>query len=182
MTGFYTLNETEKTISEKLSGLPIDFQAQATVANLYRAANATRKYFTNTVLKDYDLSWTGFVVLWVVWIFDGIETRHAADEAGISKSTLSGIIKTMESRGLLERRFDASDKRLVHLHLTQNGGATMVELFPKFNLKEVETVSPLDKGGVDQLGHMLKSIITHLESFTEVSMESRTTPWQGINK
>ncbi len=177
MTGFYTLNETEKTITEKLSGLPIDFQAQATVANLYRAANATRKYFTNTVLKEYDLSWTGFVVLWVVWIFDGIETRHAADEAGISKSTLSGIIKTMESRGLIERQFDSADKRLVHLHLTKEGDETMVELFPKFNLKEVETVSPLERREVEDLGQSLKRIITHLESFTEVSMESRTTPW-----
>ena len=54
------------------------------------------------MLREHGLSWTGFVVLWVVWIWDGLETRRAADNAAISKATLTGVVKTLEARGLID--------------------------------------------------------------------------------
>ena len=75
----HTLAETEKAMSEHVSDLPLNFPAAAAVSSLYRAANAVRVHLTNSVLRGHGLTWTGFVVLWVVWISDGAETRHAAD-------------------------------------------------------------------------------------------------------
>ena len=164
VTGFYTLAETEKTIESRLSGLEIDFTSQAAIANLYRAANSVRKYFSNTVLRSNDLSWTGFVVLWVVWIWPGIEVRHAAEEAGISKSTLSGVVRTMEGRSLMRREIDPTDRRLVHLELTDQGDRMMLDLFPRFNGEESFAVSPLSSKGVQELTKSLKAIVTHLEA------------------
>ena len=171
VTGFYTLAETEKTIESRLSGLEIDFTSQAAIANLYRAANSVRKYFSNTVLRSNGLSWTGFVVLWVVWIWPGIEVRHAAEEAGISKSTLSGVVRTMEGRSLMRRQVDPVDRRLVHLELTEAGGLMMVELFPKFNGEEAFAVSPLNAKKVQELTKSLKAIVSHLEANMPDSFE-----------
>ena len=56
--------------------------AMAVVSNVYRAANAVRNHLERTVLAPHGLTWTGWVVLWVIWIWGEIESRHVAAEAG----------------------------------------------------------------------------------------------------
>ena len=77
-------------MSERLAGITLDMPAMAAVSNVYRAAGAIRNHFEHTVLAPYNLTWTGWVVLWVVWIWQEIETRHVAAEdekrAGIAMS------------------------------------------------------------------------------------------------
>src|SRR3954463_16284739 len=117
----HTLAETERAMSKHVSELPLDFPASAAVSSLYRAANAVRLHLTNSVLREHGLSWTGFVVLWVVWIWDGLETRRAADSAAISKPTLTGVVKPLEARVLITRRVSETGRRLVNLELTPSG-------------------------------------------------------------
>ena len=160
----HTLAETERAMSTHVSELPLDFPASAAVSSLYRAANAVRLHLTNSVLREHGLSWTGFVVLWVVWIWDGLETRRAADSAAISKATLTGVVKTLEARGLIARRVSDTDRRLVNLELTPSGVALMKELYPAFNAAEAEVVAGLSPRSLAQLTNNLRSIVTNLES------------------
>jgi DNA-binding MarR family transcriptional regulator len=160
----YTLAETEKAMSDHVSDLPLNFPASAAVSSLYRAANAVRVYLTNSVLREHGLTWTGFVVLWVVWIWDGVETRRAAENAAISKATLTGVVKTLEARGLITRRVGDSDRRLVNLELTPAGAALMKELYPAFNAAEAEVVAALSPRKLADLTNSLRSIVTELEA------------------
>jgi DNA-binding MarR family transcriptional regulator len=163
MSNRSTLIETERAMSAQVGALPLDFRAAHAVSSLYRAANAVRNHLTNTVLREHDLSWTSFVVLWVVWIWDGMETRHAAEHAAISKATLTGVVKTLVSRGLLTRRADTRDRRLVHLALTPEGEALMKELYPAFNAVEAQVVACLPPQRIEELTESLRSIVTGLE-------------------
>ena len=163
MPNDYGLAATEKAMSAHLGKLDLDFPAALAVSSLYRAANAVRNHLTNTVLREHDLSWTGFVVLWVVWIFDGLETRHAAQSAAISKGTLTGVAKTLESRGWLLREPDAADRRLVRLRLTAAGVALMEELYPKFNAAEAEVVARIGAGGLPELTGHLRTMVRTVE-------------------
>src|SRR5215211_5211500 len=159
-----TLAETEKAMSNHVSDLPVDFPAAAAVSSLYRAANAVRLHLTNSVLRKHGLTWTGFVVLWVVWIWDGAETRRAAENAAISKATLTGVVKTLEARGLIIRRVSDTDRRLVNLELTPAGAKLMKELYPAFNAAEAEVVSGLSPRKLSELTNSLRSIVTELEA------------------
>jgi DNA-binding MarR family transcriptional regulator len=159
----HTLAETEKAMSNHVSDLPLNFPAAAAVSSLYRAANAVRLHLTNSVLRKHGLTWTGFVVLWVVWIWDGLETRHAAQNAAISKATLTGVVKTLEARGLIIRRVSATDRRLVNLELTPAGLTLMKELYPAFNAAETEVVAGLSPRSLAQLTNSLRSIVAELE-------------------
>src|SRR5688500_17089290 len=67
----HTLEETERAMKEHVDTLPLDFAAANALSSLFRAANAVRAELTNRVLRTHDMTWTGFVVLWVVWIWDG---------------------------------------------------------------------------------------------------------------
>ena len=163
----HTLAETEKAMSEHVGGLPLNFPAAAAVSSLYRAANAVRMHLTNTVLHQRGLTWTGFVVLWVVWIWDGVETRRAAESAAISKATLTGVVKTLERRVLVTRRVSETDRRLVELELTPAGDALMREIYPLFNAAESEVVAGLSERGLKDLTRNLRLIVTELEEREE---------------
>jgi DNA-binding MarR family transcriptional regulator len=102
-------------------------------------------------------------VLWVVWIFDGMETRHAAQSAAISKGTLTGVAKTLESRGWLTREVDTADRRLVQLRLTASGVALMEELYPKFNAAEAEVVARIEAGSLPGLTEHLRTMVATVE-------------------
>jgi DNA-binding MarR family transcriptional regulator len=159
----HTLAETEAAMGKRLSGMALDLPAAAAVSSIYRAANAVRGYLTNTVLRPYELTWTGFVVLWVVWLWDGTETRHVAESAAISKATLSGVLKTLEARGLILRESRDDDRRRVRLRLTQAGTELMTELYPKFNAVEAEVVRNLSARAKSGLARDLRTIVRTVE-------------------
>jgi len=150
-------------VSERLASMPLDMPAMTAVSNLYRAAGAIRNHFEHTVLAPYNLTWTGWVVLWVVWIWEEIETRHVAAEAGISKGTLTGVAGTLEKRGLLERRTHPDDGRRVLLRLSPAGVQLMTELFPVFNKQETRVVESLNPEEVRVLAGALRKIVVGLE-------------------
>lgn len=143
--------------------MPLRHDAMMAVSNIYRAAAAIRQHFESSVLRGADLTWTAFVVLWAVWIWDETETRHAAEEAGISKGTLTGVVKTLEGRGLVERGAHATDGRLVLLRLTGKGQELMRGLFPAFNAEEVFVVEGLSGAENRALAQTLRSVVEHLE-------------------
>jgi MarR family transcriptional regulator, organic hydroperoxide resistance regulator len=171
MSNDYGLAATEKAMGAHIGKLKLDVPAALAVSSLYRAANAVRNHLTNTVLREHDLSWTGFVVLWVVWIFDGLETRHAAQSAAISKGTLTGVAKTLEARGWLRRETDPSDRRLVLLSLTDAGVALMEDLYPRFNQAEAEVVARIEAKHLPVLTDHLRTMVTTVEE-----MEWNPTP------
>jgi len=85
--------QAEKDIKSRLRGQHFDFTAMSAVSNVYRAGTACRNHMERTVLAEYDLSWVAFTVLWILWIWDTQETGHVADEAGVTKGTLTGVIR-----------------------------------------------------------------------------------------
>ena len=153
-----TLGETERAVAERLHGLRLDMPAMSAVQNLYRAAGAIRNHLERSVLAEHGLTWTGWVVLWVVWVWDEIETRHVAAEAGISKGTLTGVASTLESRGLLRRRTHPEDARRVLLSLTRAGSRLMEKLFPAFNEQEVFVTRSLERDELMALATTLRKI------------------------
>ena len=151
-------------MQNRVAELGLDFEAAHAVSSIYRAANAVRGYVTTEVLRPVDISWTGFVVMWVVWIADGLETRHAADSAAISKATLTGVVKTLEARGWMEKVGREDDRRLVELHLTSSGKALMEDLYPKFNSIESRVVRGISSSRQKTMTKSLRDIVTSIEA------------------
>jgi DNA-binding MarR family transcriptional regulator len=159
----HTLAETEAAMRAKVGHLPVDFASAHALSSLYRAANAARGRLTNGALREHDITWTGWVVLWVVWIWDGMETRQAAESAGISKGTLTGVVKTLESRGWLRRTPSTVDRRLVNLELTESGVALMESVFAKFNTVESDVVSGISARRLAEMTKGLQEIVRSSE-------------------
>jgi len=155
----HTLTETERATRERVQHLPLDFSASHALLSLYRAANAVRGRLTNSALRHHDLTWTGFLVLWVLWIWDAMETREVAESVGISKGTLTGVSKTLISRGLIERIPSTVDRRLVSLRLSSSGIALMEDIYPEFNQTESYVVSALGKEQLETMTDALRILV-----------------------
>lgn len=164
MAGAHTLAETERQVSERLSHMTLDFEAMAVTSNLFRAASAVRNHLERTVLLSSDLSWTAFVVLWVAWIWEPIETRQIAAEGGFSKATLTGVLGTLEGRGLVTREKSATDGRLVIVQLTDAGRKLMDKLFPKFNKQEQEIAGAMSHDSRVAVAEALRLLTSRVEA------------------
>ncbi|MFI5952961.1 MarR family winged helix-turn-helix transcriptional regulator [Cryptosporangium sp. NPDC051539] len=163
MTGSHTLRATEQAVEERVAGMSLDTSAMWAVSNIYRATTSIRNHLEQTVLRDTGLTWTGFVVLWVVWIWGEIETAQAAAEAGISKGTLTGVVKTLESYRHLKRERHETDKRRVVLSMSPSGRKLMEGLFPAFNREEAFVVRALSDAQRTELANSLRTVIEGLE-------------------
>src|SRR5246127_1966669 len=157
------LMQAERDIRGRIGDQHLDFAAMGAVSNIYRAANAIRHHMEQKVLADEDLSWAAFTVLFVLWIWGDQQTRHLAAEAGVTKGTLTGVLKTLEKRGLARRRGHDADGRLVLVSLEARGRDVIERLFPAFNYGDAQVSAGLDADEKDQLAYFLRTIIRTVE-------------------
>jgi len=157
------LVQAERDIRSRIGGQHLDFAAMAAVSNIYRAANVVRNHMEQKVLADEDLSWAAFTVLFVLWIWGDQQTRHLAAEAGVTKGTLTGVLKTLEKRDLVRRRAHQGDGRLVLVSLQPQGQEVIERLFPAFNAGETLVSSGLTDDEKTQLAALLRKIIRTVE-------------------
>ena len=157
------LVQAERDIRARIGEQELDFAAMAAVSNIYRAANVVRNHMERQVLVDEDLSWAAFTVLFVLWIWGDQQTRHLAAEAGVTKGTLTGVLKTLEKRGLARRRGHDADGRLVLVSLEPKGQDIIERLFPAFNRGEAQVSAGLTGHEKNQLASLLRTIIRTVE-------------------
>jgi DNA-binding MarR family transcriptional regulator len=152
------LLEAERDIRSRLDGRPFDFEAMLAVSNIYRAANAVRNRMERDVLGPEGLSWGGFTILFVLWVWGERETNELAEDCGLAKGTLSGMLATLEKTGLVERSRHPDDGRRVVVTLLGEGKETMERVFPEFNKHEAMFTDRLDAIEVHEMARLLRIV------------------------
>ena len=94
-----------------------------------------RKY--NPVLEGLGLTYTSYLVMLALWERDGISVSELGKKLYLDSGTLTPLLKKMEKQGLLQRRRDETDERVVLILLTPKGRALQA--------KTERTVSALGK-------------------------------------
>jgi MarR family transcriptional regulator, organic hydroperoxide resistance regulator len=153
-----TLLPAEQRILDELGHLPLDFRAMWAISNVFRSSTALRRHLEATVLAPDRLSWTAFTGLWVLWIWGEMESRDFASAVGISRPTATGVLSTLQRRGLVRRRKAADDGRVVIVSLTPSGRRTIEALFPRFNAEEASVASALTVEEQERVAAMLRSL------------------------
>ena len=131
--------DSSKTIQERIAtthvkDLDVDVDAMAAISNIFRVSVLFRNQAEKKFLDRHNLSFSGFTVLWVLWVFGKMESYQLADECGIAKGTLTGIVSTLEKHKFAERKPHASDGRRKLVSLQEITGmegeiVTMQEIF-----------------------------------------------------
>jgi DNA-binding MarR family transcriptional regulator len=76
---------------------------------------------------------------------DGVSVGILSQRRGFDAPTITGIVKRLEQNGLVERRHDREDRRVVKVYLTNEGREMLPFLFAtvtKFNEITIQDFSP----------------------------------------
>ncbi|HEV7959311.1 MAG TPA: MarR family transcriptional regulator [Acidimicrobiales bacterium] len=162
------VSQAERDIRARLDEHDLDFTAMSAVSNIYRAGSAIRNHMERELLAEYDLSWVAFTVLWVLWIWGEQETGLVAAEAGITKGTLTGVMKTLQARRLIRRIPHRDDRRRVSIGLSKPGERLIERLFPEFNRHETLAVSSLSDADQLELARLLRLVLKTISDTDEL--------------
>jgi len=97
-----------------LDNIRVCFQTLSLAASIDRECAAH--------LAPHGLSESRFVLLCLLdTAKDGLAPNVLADQAGVTRATMTGLLDGLEREGLIERRSDSSDRRALLIVLTHKG-------------------------------------------------------------
>jgi len=92
---------------------------------LYAASRAMIRAYA-PLLEPLGLTYPQYLVLLVLWEEDGVPVKRLGERLMLDSATLTPLLKRLEQRGVIERRRDQDDERVVRIHLTDEGRALRV--------------------------------------------------------
>lgn len=161
--------EAERDIRSRLGARRLDFESMLAISNIYRAANAVRNRMEREVLGPSGLTWGGFTILFVLWVWGDRETSQLAEDCGLAKGTLTGMLQTLEKRKLVARSKHETDGRRVVVTLGRAGRDKIESVFPEFNRYEAKFTSDLSPEERLQLARLLRKVTATADGVPLVS-------------
>jgi DNA-binding MarR family transcriptional regulator len=97
--------------------LPLDSQLCFSLYGASMAVNRTYK----PMLDDLGLTYTQYLVLSTLWEEDGLPISSIADRLSLESSTITPLVKRLETAGFVSRERNAKDERQVIVSLKAKG-------------------------------------------------------------
>ena len=98
------------------------------------------------------------VILMVLRQADGLKASEIADRAGLSRSRLTGLLDTLESKKIVRREADSSDGRVQRIHLEPEGHAIIERTKEWVNELNSELLAPFSNEERDTIERFLKHV------------------------
>lgn len=87
---------------------------------LYHASRAVTRAYA-PILEPLGLTYPQYLVLLVLWDGDDLSVKAIGERLRLDSGTLTPLLKRLEQQGLVARRRDDSDERMVRIQLTPAG-------------------------------------------------------------
>ena len=88
--------------------------------SLYAASREVIKLY-KPILDKYNLTYTQYLVMTVLWEYDEITVKDIGNKLHLDSGTLRPLLKKLEARGLLTRHRAKEDDRMVLVNLEEDG-------------------------------------------------------------
>jgi MarR family transcriptional regulator, negative regulator of the multidrug operon emrRAB len=116
------LQEAQRRQLPDVEGIRLCFQTLSLASAIDRDCAA--------LLAPHDLSEGRFVLLFLLdAATEGLAPNVLAEQAGVTRATVTGLLDGLEREALIERRPDASDRRALRIRLTRRGKRVAKEVF-----------------------------------------------------
>lgn len=116
-------------------------------------------------LQALDIKVPHLDILANLYRFDGISQQDLARKLLVGRSNISMLLPQIEKRGLIERRPDNRDKRILRLHLTDKGrDITRQALAMELDLIE-HSMSTTTVEECNHVGEIMNRMIKKMEEF-----------------
>jgi DNA-binding MarR family transcriptional regulator len=159
----------------------LDPSACEAYLNLLRAGDeAYRK--SEAFFSDHGMSPGRFTVMML--LYDKIAGNPVpqtpadiAEKAGVTRATITGLIDTLERDGLVTRKHDSGDRRMMLIHLTPKGHAALERILPAHFKQMAAQMAPLSENERKTLVRLLTKLASepssaHIESLRHSALEA----------
>ena len=111
-------------------------------------------------LAKHDISQGRFMVLMLLnrCAEQPSTPAELADEAGVTRATMTGLVDTLEKDGLVTRKNDSTDRRTVLVQLTRSGRKLLDRMLPGYFASVTKMMQPLNNTERKQLVTLLQKI------------------------
>ncbi len=149
------------------------FTGGVRISNLENVAGdflALLAYMRDKFIRPFEqktrsrLSHVQFFAVSLLHLKGSLSMSELAHEMQISKQQLSPLVYRLINQGLLVRKPDENDRRIVRMEVTEQGRKMVEELFEEIKLDLVAKLRTLPGMELDELEQMLKRIQEILEN------------------
>ena len=139
------------------SGTRAQLRTLDTFIKLTRCTNSVlaRLAGRNTV---GDLTWSQFAVLEALYHLGPMTQGEVSAKVLKSGSNITTVIDNLERDGLVRRERDAKDRRVIHVHLTDQGNTKIEAVLPGHVAALVEEFDILSPQEQETLGELCKKL------------------------
>lgn len=94
----------------------------------------------------------------------GMTPAELADNARVTRATMTGLIDTLERDGLVRREADAHDRRMMRICLTPKARQFLEKMLPGHFRRMAALMAPLSESERKTLVRLLNKILQHASS------------------
>ena len=150
------------------AGIPPD----ARLSELMMVATRSMGSFLGQLVQGSGLTPAGLAVMRVLEARDGLKSSEVAARGWSTPGTVTTVVDTLVRDGLVERRRDDHDRRVVRLYLTQRGRERLIEALGRIGPRwqgAFPSVDPADEPVIRQF------LIDTIERFSTLIRKERGT-------
>jgi DNA-binding MarR family transcriptional regulator len=135
---------------------------------LLNRMSATHQHLCERLVhRPHGWTYSGFRVMFMIWLLEPVEARDLARWAGVSRQTTSTVLGTLESAGLITRKqTSTTDRRLVSVRLTSTGRRAIEEAIGEQNELEQVWFGALDEQEQRLLLSLLDRVLGRMHAST----------------
>ncbi len=128
--------------------------------SIYKIKSKLDKFQRKKII-GLNLTLTQYCVLRQLWKTNGRTFKQLASGCHCSSSTLTGVIDTMEKKGLVKRELNTSDRRSILVKSTKEG-QKLQQLTSPFDSTLDKIFKSLEAKEIQQLGLLLQKLNKNL--------------------
>lgn len=136
-----------------------DHGAMDVILSMLRLSNRVVADLETNVHRPMGWSWAGFRILFTLWVAGPLEPRALAHLSAVTRASVSSVLNTLERDGLVERRRESTDRRMVTVVLTPLGRRRTADAFRRQNEREQQWVRALEEPERAELVRLLGRLL-----------------------
>ncbi|NMG72825.1 MarR family winged helix-turn-helix transcriptional regulator [Parazoarcus communis] len=149
------LQEAQRRQLPDVAGIRLCFQTLSLASAIDRDCAA--------LLTPHGLSEGRFVLLFLLdAASEGLAPNVLAEQAGITRATVTGLLDGLEREALIERQANASDRRALNIELTRKGKQVAKKVFDQHSRWIAGLFGNLSTPERQQLATLLDKVATNL--------------------
>ncbi len=135
------------------------------IVNVFSLINTINKKYEKLKrnnIQELELTPAQHFILSQLWESDGQQFKELAEKCGCSRSTITGVVDTMEKKKIVTRKLHPSDRRSLLVKLTEKGKNLKNETPPLESI--VNGCCPeINEEEVKKLGELLQKLLNSLK-------------------